>query len=458
MGAVAVIRGGSGGRAGVGGVADPLRGAWGCCCYGVGVSMLRDHHGVPLPLPWCHPVVSPTAGGGGDAISRFSRSQGLPLDGIWGDHCSAPHIPPQGWFTAAGPTSVQGERGSLGPSCPGPWGPGVVRGLQCPSPSAWESAPKGTGTHPFTTPGGQAVGVEDGYGCFYAPIPFCSFPSCPRDGEQGRGVLEMVEEHQPPAAMPSAASLHAPSACSSRSPPARSSCPHLSRHSGQAGTGARSPVPAWGRAVPLTQAEELPGHESPLLQHPAAPERPCNELCLVSDWARSLCPRAGGCRGDRGADAGPGSSRSGRGHDAVRGVEGGESAVTSECCPPSAPLGTPALLRQPGLPPGTAEPGQAPCAPAPRGRTPVPAVTGGAWGSAGRPAMPAQPCQLAAGAGAALTSAASRAVSWEKSVHGALLPWQCNLLRASKPCIASPWPRAWGLARPGRAVETGSGA
>lgn len=48
------------------------------------------------------------------------------------------------------------------------------------------------------------------------------------------------------------------------------------------------------------------------------------------------------------------------------------------------------------------------------------------------------PCQLAASSRAALTSAASRAVSWEKSVHGASLPWQCNLLRASKSCIASP--------------------
>lgn len=56
------------------------------------------------------------------------------------------------------------------------------------------------------------LGWRMGAGAFITPILFCSFPSCPRDGELGRGIVEMVEERQPPAAWPSAASLHAPSA------------------------------------------------------------------------------------------------------------------------------------------------------------------------------------------------------------------------------------------------------
>lgn len=63
---------------------------------------------------------------------------------------------------------------------------------------------------------------------------------------------------------------------------------------------------------------------------------------------------------------------------------------------------------------------------------------GAGWAPLPAALLPASLCQLAAGSGAALTSAESRAVSWEKSVHGASLPWQCNLLRASKSRIASP--------------------
>lgn len=63
---------------------------------------------------------------------------------------------------------------------------------------------------------------------------------------------------------------------------------------------------------------------------------------------------------------------------------------------------------------------------------------GARWALLPAAPLPARHCQLAAGSGAALTSAVSRAVSWEKSVHGASLPWQCNLLRASKSRIASP--------------------
>lgn len=51
------------------------------------------------------------------------------------------------------------------------------------------------------------------------PHFFFSFLSRPRDGELRRRVLETVEEHQPPAAWPSAASLHALSTWPSPFPP-----------------------------------------------------------------------------------------------------------------------------------------------------------------------------------------------------------------------------------------------
>lgn len=53
----------------------------------------------------------------------------------------------------------------------------------------------------------RLLGQRTAAAAFIAPIPFCSFPSCPRDGELGRGILEMVEGCQPPAASPSAISL-----------------------------------------------------------------------------------------------------------------------------------------------------------------------------------------------------------------------------------------------------------
>lgn len=173
--------------------------------------------------------------------------------------------------------------------------------------------------------------------------------------------------------------------------------------------------------------------------------------CVWSQTGRQAATLGWGTQGAAGGTdflMPPGSSRSGRGHDAVRGVEGGESAVTAERRPPAAPPAAPGLLRQPGFPPGTAEPSPAwpgcLCAgTAQRGTRP-----GHSWERDGlhRPPVPAVrlsllsacPCQLAASSRAALTSAASRAVSWEKSVHGASLLWQCNLLRASKSCISSP--------------------
>lgn len=182
----------------------------------------------------------------------------------------------------------------------------------------------------------------------------------------------------------------------------------------------------------------MPGRESPVLQ-----QRVVSGLRLV----KKLPPQGQwvgdgeGCWGNGGAEVGLGSSCSGRGHNAVCGVEGGEGTVTPERCPPAAPPGAPGLLRQPGLPPGTPEPGRAwlrwPCAHAPW------------WGT--RPGHgPASSRWL----GAALTSAMSRAVSWEKSVHGASLPWQCNLLRASKSHIASPVAMGSGPGMAGMAMGT----
>uniref|UniRef100_A0A8B9FC58 Family with sequence similarity 131 member A n=1 Tax=Amazona collaria TaxID=241587 RepID=A0A8B9FC58_9PSIT len=57
--------------------------------------------------------------------------------------------------------------------------------------------------------------------------------------------------------------------------------------------GARSPLPGWGCALPLTQAEQLPRCEPPVSQHTAAPKHLCNEFCLVSDQTRSSYPGGG---------------------------------------------------------------------------------------------------------------------------------------------------------------------
>lgn len=160
--------------------------------------------------------------------------------------------------------------------------------------------PEGAGTSPFgvLVPGGQTVGVEYACRCFYPPHTSFLLSLLPqRWGTEEEGVgdgggapapCSMAQCRLPPCTQHLAQSVP---------PPALSSCPHPSRNSRQARTGARSPVPGWGRTLPLTQAEELPRCESPVLQHMAAPERPCNELCLVSAQATSCYPGVGGSGG-----------------------------------------------------------------------------------------------------------------------------------------------------------------
>lgn len=181
MGAVAVIRGCSGGWDGAGGVADTPGGPWGCCCQGD-----RDDDAGPSPRG-----APARSRGWGRCHRQFLQEPGAnPRGGLGGALTGPPTSHLRVGLRQRGPPWCRG--GSSGTSCPGPSGlawPGGHRDRgPSPAPVLGSQCPRGRGPTRLGC-GCQESGCWRGgeEGCFCCPHPFLLLPLLPQRWGIGEG-------------------------------------------------------------------------------------------------------------------------------------------------------------------------------------------------------------------------------------------------------------------------------